>query len=84
MSHRYHPDPEMDDPQGAILFDDCPRCEQQADDPRHLDHDKLLRAWGHAISTEWGRTTKNERVLFDGLYKVRVMIERLKEAGITL
>ncbi len=84
MSHRYHPDPDLDDPQGAILYDDCPRCEQQAGSPWMLDPDKLRRAWQLSHGDDWAGMTSTQRRLLGGLYRVRVLIERLKEAGITL
>ncbi len=84
MSHRYHPDPEKRDPQDAILFDDCPRCEQQAGSPWMLDPDKLRRAWQLTYDDAWLGMESNQHRLILDLYKVRVMIWRLKEAGITL
>ena len=84
MSHRYHPDPDLDDPQGAILYDDCPRCEQQAGSPWRLDPGKLRRAWQLSHGDDWSGLTANERILVGQLYKTQVTIGRLKEAGITL
>ena len=84
MSHRYHPDPETNDPVDAILYDDCQRCEQQANDPRHLDQNKLRAAWDLSMVNDWSEMTANQCELLDHLYEVRVLIERLKEAGITL
>ena len=84
MSHRYHPDPDLDDPQDAILYDDCHRCKQQARYPWMLDPDKLLRAWQRSHDDDWSGMTANERILVSGLYKTQVTIGRLKEAGITL
>lgn len=84
MSHRYHPDPATEDPQDAILWDDCDRCEQQAGAPWMLDPGKLRLAWQLSHDDDWSGMTANQRVLLGCLYRVRVTIERLKEAGITL
>lgn len=32
-SHRYHPDPERNDPPDAVLFDDCERCAERSIGP---------------------------------------------------
>ena len=66
MSHRYHPDPEKDDPPSALLFDDCERCDAQAKDPRHLDDFKLAGADARAQDDNWSGT-KNEYRLFEFL-----------------
>jgi len=84
MSHRYHPDPATDDPQDAILWDDCDRCEQHATHPQALDSRNLREAWDLAMADDWSGMTANQKILLAGLYKVRVIIERLKEVGITL
>ena len=84
MSHRYHPDPEKRDPQDAILYDDCKRCEHQATHPWALDPHKLRRAWRRSHDDDWSGLTANERILVGKLYKTQVTIGRLKEAGITL
>lgn len=36
-AHRFHPDPRLDDPPEAILFDLCKRCAQHSADPNGLD-----------------------------------------------
>ena len=84
MSHRYHPDPEKRDPQDAILYDDCTRCEQHSREPRSLDPNNLRAAWDLSMVDDWSGMTANQCELLDHLYGVRVLIERLKEAGITL
>ncbi len=41
-THRYHPDPDRGDPEDAVLFDGCERCDEHAAapdaglDPAHL------------------------------------------------
>jgi hypothetical protein len=32
-THRYHPNPDRGDPEDAVLWDDCERCDEHAKDP---------------------------------------------------
>ncbi len=40
------------DPDDAILYDDCPRCAQQAANPAHCDLDRLGRLWSRMVEVE--------------------------------
>ncbi len=87
MSHRFHPNPDIADPIEAMLWDDCERCDQQAKDPRGLDHAKLAEAWQMMLAVEIhhsGRRylTANERRLSGTLYMMFVLIERLQGVGV--
>lgn len=44
MTHRYHPDPNRDDPPEGILFDDCEDCAGKADTLTGLDSENALLA----------------------------------------
>lgn len=58
VTHRPHPDPEREDPENAVLYDDCERCEQHAKDPGvGLDAANLV-----ALYTLTQPRTGNERV----------------------
>ncbi len=89
-THRIHPDREQGypgDPVGAILWDDCERCAEQAIDPLGLDATKLRRAWDLMRAVETGAATRdgrrasyrtrNEGRLGRTLYVVYVINERL-------
>ena len=74
--HRYHP--ASGEPK-SMLYDDCDRCAMSAHDPRLLDSTNLKQAWTTAKSGDWsGNAT--ERILYNELYKVHVLIERLNDA----
>ena len=64
MTHRYHPD--ADDPEDAILYDDCGRCDQQAEFLLNLDATKMRRLWDRTVAferdDEGGYMTANERL----------------------
>ena len=85
MSHRYHPDPDRNDPPTALLWDDCERCDEQAADPRGLDHVKVAEAWRRMRQVELHRyanrnaryLTANERRLGSYLYAMYVLVEHL-------
>ena len=52
-THRPHPTGR--DPADAILYDGCPRCDQQSRDPlRTLDADKIARLWQRVKEVELG------------------------------
>ena len=42
-THRYHPDTMSGDPEDAVLWDDCERCDEHAKDLRGLDNDHIRR-----------------------------------------
>ena len=81
MMHRYHPNPERNDPESAILYDDCERCNEHAEDPQSLDDWKLRQAWGRSQLDDWSGTA-NERRVFSILYMVSVLNERLDRLGV--
>ncbi len=85
MSHRAHP---VDfDPTAALLWDDCPRCDEQAREPSALDEVALQRAWGLMLRVERvGLATHKsspryltaaEATLGRTLNRIYVVIERL-------
>lgn len=81
MSHRYHPDNERNDPPEALLWDDCERCDQQAENSLGLDMHKLTAAWTLMLDFELhdrGRhyLTVNERRLGRYLYGVYLLVAR--------
>ncbi len=89
-THRIHPDREQGypgDPVGAILYDDCERCGEQATDALGLDLSKLRQAWDIMVAVETGKVgnplrrrgylTGNEARLGRVLYAVFVVNERL-------
>lgn len=85
MMHRYHPDPEKNDPPIALLFDDCQRCAQQATDPRYLDpryldDNKLSAAYARVQDDNWSGTG-NERKLYEFMYKLWCISQRLDRIG---
>ncbi len=79
MTHRYHPDPDKGEVE-SFLYDDCDRCDQQADDPRNLDDIKLARAYEASKQDDWSGT-KNERKVLGFMYKVWCINERLAMGG---
>ena len=83
MTHRYHPDPERNDPESAILYDDCERCDQQAEYPGSLDDAKLVQAYEASKQDDWTGTA-NQRKLLQFMYKQWVINERLDASGIRL
>jgi len=74
--HRYHPDPDTDDPQTALVYDDCTRCDEIAQDPRSLDHIRLPQAYARAKQDDWSGT-KNEYQLFKLMYMIWVVNQHL-------
>lgn len=52
-THRYHPDPDTNDPADAVLWDDCERCEEHAQHPHlTLDNENLVRLWYRMLAAE--------------------------------
>ena len=45
MIHRYHPDPAQHDDSESILYDDCERCEQHAEQLVGLDRGNVGELW---------------------------------------
>ena len=83
MSHRYHPNPEKSDPADAKLFDDCERCDEQAEHLLGLDRQKLAWFWSamHQMEREEKHPprplTNNERTVIRRMYRMAVLFERL-------
>lgn len=82
-SHRFHPNPFKGDPEKAILYDDCPGCEQHAHgDGLTLDRLSFARAWNQMIRVErndGAYRTVNEALLCRCLYHTAMLIERHPE-----
>ena len=85
MSHRYHPDPERGDPPEAVLYDDCERCAEHAENPVSLDARNLHKMWTLAQDDDWSLVvTATERKLLNYLYRLRLVVERLNQVGIQI
>lgn len=53
-AHRYHPNERLNDPQDAILWDDCERCRQHADHPfDSLDSNNVERLANRTVYVEY-------------------------------
>lgn len=79
VAHRFHP--YEDDPIGALLYDRCDRCAEQAASPLFLDQTKLRAAWDRTVQVErhdGHYRTVNERKLCTNLYLMAVTIARLQ------
>jgi hypothetical protein len=82
MSHRYHPDPEQNDPPDAKLFDGCERCDEQTN-LFGLDRQKLHWFWSamHQIKRSGAyppeRLTENEYKAINRMYEMAIIFERL-------
>lgn len=78
-------------PQGRpILFDDCPRCEEQAENPVILDGSKTEELWNLMVEvnkpgyrgmvarkeSRVGYRTAAEKTAGDGFYRIAVFLER--------
>ncbi len=83
MTHRYHPNPGKSDPSDAKLFDDCERCDEQAENLFGLDRQKLAWFWSamHQMECEDKppprELTNNERTAIRRMYYMAVLFERL-------
>ena len=83
MIHRYHPDPGKSDSSDAKLFDDCERCDEQAENLFGLDRQKLAWFWSamHQMEREEKHPprplTNNERTVIRRMYRMAVLFERL-------
>lgn len=73
-----------DDPADALLYDNCPRCTEQAENPLFLDHHKLRAAWDRMCQVERGDghyRTVNERKVCVALYLAALTLSRLQGHG---
>jgi len=90
--HRLHPT--KDDPDDAILFDDCPRCAEHAElGGLALDSEHFRQAWRRMLAVQTNKPfgpplagnfyrTVNERFLCQHLYQIAVLLERNGDEGI--
>ena len=72
------------DPDDALLYDACPRCDEQAENPLFLDADKLRAAWDwmfHVERHDGHYRTVNERKLCVRLYLMALTMARLQGHG---
>jgi hypothetical protein len=91
MSHRYHPNPEVDDPEDAIYFDDCADCEHHAKaTPYNADYHKARKLWELMLGVETNYEgpfeflnrnhiiylTENEAVACQTLWRTYIFLER--------
>lgn len=78
MSHRPHPS--GFDPEDAILFDNCERCFDHAQNGgADLDPQTFAKAWNRMLAVERGDQsyrTEAEADLCRSLYRMAVMIDR--------
>lgn len=77
MSHRFHPD--ESDPEGSLLFDNCPGCATHAQTLVSLDVDKAHQLWLKAI--RWNvrglpSMTIAEQVAMVQFWKFYLLLER--------
>lgn len=77
-------------PQGRpVLFDECPRCDEQAENPFILDSSKTQELWDLMVIVNKPKLfvlldpdadphyrTSNEKKAGDGFYRVAVFLER--------
>lgn len=83
MSHRYHPNPEVNDPEDAIYFDDCADCEHHAKNtPYNADPTTAQELWNRMLAVEKGNDpvayyrTENEAVACQTLWRTYIFLER--------
>lgn len=83
-AHRFHPDPARMEIE-ALLYDDCPRCDDQAEHLVGLDNQRLGFLWGLMLrradnQMEMPRSlTVNENKALDRLYESALVFERLTD-----
>lgn len=72
-----------DDPEDALLFDDCDRCAQHAEHPMmSVDDERLGKLWREMVAVEKDRSyrdhyrTRAEAIACRELYRVAVFVER--------
>lgn len=62
-THRPHPDPERDDPEDAVLWDDCERCDEHAKNPGDgLDAAHLADLYTLAQSRTYNEQKASHRI----------------------
>lgn len=81
MSHRYHPNPEKNDPEDAILYDDCADCASHAKSPGlNLDATNWWKMWDRMLHVEIDGNeayrSNNEAELGRHLYYMYIVLER--------
>jgi hypothetical protein len=79
--HRYHPDPARDDPQDAILYDNCDRCTEHANDPVFsLSTEYVEMLWKRMLSvelsTDGSYKTSTEARAAKNLWSTYIFLER--------
>lgn len=86
--HRPHPlqgewnGVEYDDPEDAILFDDCDRCSEHRKMILSIDEGRLRQLWQEMLSVESGHgrdyyRTYNEAMVCHELHKMSIFMERI-------
>ena len=81
MAHRYHPDPNKNDPPDAIYFDKCEDCEHHAKrTPFYQDPEKINKLWNRMIAVELEDSesyrSQNEKIACMELWKTYIFLER--------
>lgn len=78
--HRYHPDPEREDPEDAVLYDDCERCAEHAEALFTLDRDNIQLLWKrmleHELGDAGGYRTRNEAIACERLFLSGLVVSR--------
>ena len=76
--HRFHPNPDRGDPPNAILFDQCERCSEHAEDPRGLDRENLLAIVKVCRTGQWDHVmTDAERQAEGNVYRALCLVQTL-------
>lgn len=76
-AHRFHPDNR--DPEGALLFDDCPGCERHAKLLLSLDVQSMGEMWDRMLDVEYREQsyrTGAEARAGRRLYEIAVFLRR--------
>ena len=85
MTHRFHPT--GDDLPDTILYDNCERCAQQADNLLNLDVDKFQRLWDRTVNfelcDEGGYKTAAEKQAGRRLFHMLLILQTFKRIPIT-
>jgi hypothetical protein len=81
--HRYHPDPDRHDPPDALLFDDCERCTEHAEQIVSLDTFHLQTLLAVHICGDWAGhvPTRTEAQALQTVWRALLIMERLAGPG---
>lgn len=80
--HRYHNGAATGDPVDALLYDNCERCEEHAENLFDLDRDHICKLWERMVMVETNPfgderyRTINEAKACRKLYNFYLLVER--------